>query len=282
VLWNRIFDFFDQTITLEGNMGKLDTFLSFVDVGLNVAQIGQLEQLKRQGMASALRESLLKQLRDMIFTFKQKAETILRFEDQDKLRTACALQLLQNELDETGISPELFPELLDKEYVANTIRLIRENNSRLLSYLSPEEIDSISNIVRISDQLEEHSFYVGNYDNYKKLQNSKKSLEDAKGKRNLAFIAFFCLMFFLCISMDNFSMIIPIAMIVMLIIGASFTGLVNTNKKTVEEITNIINEKEMKRLDEKFSGDIEKVKSLYEENKGIIAQFFGESPILEI
>src|SRR5690606_35725834 len=90
----------------------------------------KLKELQMQGAAIALIEALIKELRNQIFNFKQTAEAILVNEAETPVIAAGAMKLLERRLLESGITPDVFQEITDKEYTATVIRLIRENSDR--------------------------------------------------------------------------------------------------------------------------------------------------------
>jgi hypothetical protein len=156
-------------------MGWLDVLnvgLGVANVAVNVSNASKLEQLQAQGAAAALIQAVITELRDQIFKFKQAAEAILASEAQSTKVAAGAMQLLELRLQDSGINPDLFRELSDKEYAASTIRLIRDNSSRLLGQLPDAERGEVTRVAAIASHLPKYNYYLANYSEGKRLQEA--------------------------------------------------------------------------------------------------------------
>ncbi len=166
------------------------SWLKAIGIGLDLADAyiaeqnaKKLKELQMQGAAIALIEALIKELRNQIFNFKQTAEEILSNESETPVIAAGAMKLLERRLLESGITPDVFQEITDKEYTASVIRLIRENSDRMLRGLSKEEQAEINHVASIASRLQDYEFYVENYQKGKELQKATEVVTTYKNRQ---------------------------------------------------------------------------------------------------
>lgn len=160
----------------------LDVGLDVANVAINVNNASQLEELRMQGAATALIQAIIKELRDQIFNYKQVAESILASENESKIISAGAMKVLETRLNKSGITPDLFQELADKEYVANTLKLVRENSNRLFNMLSENEKNTVLNVVSTTGRFPDYNFYLDNYSTGKSIQRSAEIVREYKDR----------------------------------------------------------------------------------------------------
>ena len=96
-------------------MGWLDNLLDVAGIGLGIAQLNQLNELKQQGASKTLVQAVLNDLRQQIFNYKQAAENILETEKKNPRAAAGAMCILKMRLQDSGITPNLFLDLNDKD-----------------------------------------------------------------------------------------------------------------------------------------------------------------------
>lgn len=147
-------------------MGWLDVIevgLDVANVAINVNNAAKLEAMRQQGAAAALVQAVLQELRNQIFQYKQAAENILNSAWVESKQAAAAMRFLEIELQESGITVEMFPDLMDKEYAANTIRLIQDNSRRMLGMLPMAEQAEIKEVAFAASQLPECNYYLTHY-----------------------------------------------------------------------------------------------------------------------
>lgn len=166
------------------------SWLKAIGIGLDLADAyiaeqnaKKLKELQMQGAAIALIEALIKELRNQIFNFKQTAEAILVNEAETPVIAAGAMKLLERRLSESGITPDVFQEITDKEYTATVIRLIRENSDRMLRGLSKEEQAEINHVASVASRLQDYEFYVENYQKGKELQKATEVITTYKNRQ---------------------------------------------------------------------------------------------------
>jgi hypothetical protein len=281
----------------EYTMGWLDA----IGVGLDIANIAisssnaeRLEELRRQGAAMALIQAIVKELRDQIFNFKQTAEVILANESKSPKITAGAMKVLELRLQQSGIAPDLFQELGDKEYTASAIRLIRDNSSRLVGQLSLEEQTEVHRMASAASRLPDYNFYLSVYKDAKRLEEAQQIVAQYGGRNS-------CLMkiigiliiwpgFFtplLCGSMfgedgAGFGLLLGFGIWLAALVGyARWIGIgkYGSANKTVNELKGKIDLERFMELDKEFGGE-SKVRELQQQAQSLAQNFFGESQLL--
>ncbi len=145
-------------------MGWLNTLLDVTSVAVSVANYNKLENLRKGGQASQAIAEILYILRQEAFNYRQSAEEIRLQEAQNPKVAAGAMRILENRLRESPITPDIFPELSDKDYVATTTRLIQSESNRMMRQLSPAEQAEVNQAVQNSVALSEATYYLENYE----------------------------------------------------------------------------------------------------------------------
>lgn len=150
-------------------MGWLDVIsigLNLGNAAMNANNAAKLEQMRQEGATAAAMQALMMLLRDQIFRYKQTADVILASEAQAPKIAAASMKFLELNLDRSAIRPELFMELGDKEYCANTTRLIHENSARMVSQLTPDERTEVAQVVDAASRKPDYEYYLANFDSY--------------------------------------------------------------------------------------------------------------------
>lgn len=281
-------------------MGWLNTALNAASLGADLYNASQLSTLRQQGADAALIQAFIRHLRDQIFQFKQAADSALAMEAQSPLTAAGAISIVADRLHDSGVTPELFPELGDKEYAAQAIRLIEENHRRLLALLSPPEQNEVARVVEVADRLLDYNYYLENYNDGRRLADAENAVTQYAGRNgclvqmgllSYVFIGLpVCIVFF----MDLFtggsrssSAAWDTGFIVG--IGVWVAGLVmikrwqNTKsykraKKVVDELKDEIDLPRFLALENEL-GDPARAQQLQQEAQSFLATFFGEPAI---
>lgn len=277
----------------------LDVGLGVANLAVNVDNASKLQSLQMQNAALSLIQVVIKQLRDQIFNYKQTAETILENESRMPLASAGAMKILEERLQASNITPELFQELSDKEYAASTIKLIRENSNRMFNQLSDTERAKVLEVTSATSRLRDYNFYIENYESAKKLQQATKTVNVYQGRNgSLAMIGIG-----LYISIGAGILYVSLMSITDPLLQESgwifiniiefavwlwgFTAILKWKnghgfkdaKEYVEQHKDTVDLKYFKKL-EKELGDVEQVKILQSETQNIVARFFQDSPVL--
>lgn len=247
-------------------MSWFNTLLDVTNLAMNVSNYTQLQDLRQQGAAAAMVQAILSTMRNQIFKFKQAAEDILADGTQTTKVKAGAMLWLEEQLKESRITPDLFPDLGDKDYVASTLRMIRTNGNQLMNQLSAEEQTEVRQFLTATKAYENYSYYLENYD---KAQEYERALDDISefGWRNnwLAklglVIGIFVIYGFLA---DLFSPMGPVGIwftLIGLVISGVFIVLwqggqrYKNAKKTAKELENEIDHELIEQIDNKVNQD---------------------------
>src|SRR5688572_3332055 len=100
-------------------MSWIKMVLDVASLGVEIANTQKLEQLRRQGIVNTFTQNVIRELRDQIFNYKQMAESILTTEATSPKQASGAIKILEARFNTSGITPDLFSELSDKDYVAS-------------------------------------------------------------------------------------------------------------------------------------------------------------------
>lgn len=161
-------------------MGWLNTLLDVGIISMQVNERHRLQQLQRRFDEAVLIQEIVSALRNEIFKFKQAAEEILRLESENGKIAAGAMHLLESRLDRLGLSPELFSELSDKDYVASTTRLIQDNCTRMLSQLSAEDQTEVNSLTADFNKLADYTYYLENHEAVNEFMDTSIAVEELK------------------------------------------------------------------------------------------------------
>jgi hypothetical protein len=274
-------------------MGWFNTLLDVATLGVGLANAGRLEQMRAQGVAAALIDAFITELRNQIFQFKQAAEGILASEGELPPKIVSgALMVLEARLNESGIVPELFRELSDKEYAASTRRLIRTNIERLFPLLPASEKAEVGDAVSAACQLPDCAYYLDNFDNVRKLEEAEMLRKELAWRNG-------CLGRFLtvCAAIICYGVTVAVAALlhmqfksgvltgIVAIVGilAPLVLLLRWQKarrykaagKAIEELSRQVDIERFAALDRQFGRDRGKAAIAQREARGTVEAFFG-------
>ena len=166
----------------------MDWFETLLDVGsfaLSYKSVNQLEELVRQG--KNIDVDVLKEVKNLVFNFKSQFKSILENKDQNLKKTALILSFLKDRYQRLKISPDIFPDFSDKEYVLETSNFINNSTQIALNKLEKNELESILKANGLFVQFIELDYYIKNYSNISKylvaidfLENKKSNFFDKK------------------------------------------------------------------------------------------------------
>ena len=160
---------------------------TLVDLGIisvQISQLKRLEQLQRQNAEAALIQVVVQALRNEIFKYREAAREILDAEAAMPEIAAGAMGILHERFRMVGFSPDSFPDLKEKEYVAATARLIRKERERLLQQLEPAQRDAVRSIVKAATYLPSLDYYVNYYETISNYRQALASREKLKWRKN--------------------------------------------------------------------------------------------------
>lgn len=272
-------------------MGTLDTLIGVANLGANLASANKLHQMTQDGTAAAMMQAVIKAARDEIFQYSEKAKDILSLSEQYPKEAAGAMRLLNMQLQDSGLTPDIFPDLSDKEYMSNTMRFIRENSSALKEKLPPDEQAEVDKLANIVTRLPEYNYYVDHYDNLQKyreyLPKSKETNAEKIGTLSLVF-GIVLLLYGLCglsFGGDWLPAIIAVIGLPALLYGIYW---LRKGKKTskakmiIRKIKKETNLEQMEALDKQFKGNIQEITQIRDDDETTLRRFFGNSPLLSV
>ena len=286
-------------------MGWLDALelgLGAANAAANYRTAATLDELKKQNLAAAQAQAILLELRNTIYTFKQRADRVLMVEVENPRAAAGAMAILADRLEKTKILPEIFPDISDKEYTGATIRLIQENSKRIRNSLSRDDKILIDQVVNAVQWAPEYDYYINNFENAGLLVEALK-IDNKLSLRNSG-----CVWFLILCSVCFGFLMLAIGGLIILFAGSSMTnylwaigflgiGLVCTigipiaaivgmripeyskAHSTVTSLEKVVNLKRFNDLDAKIGGK-EKAIDLRQTAQKVIETVFAESRAL--
>lgn len=165
-------------------MSWVNTMLDIGIIGMQASQKNKLEQLQRQNAEAALIEALLRALRDEIFRYKQAADEVLKLESNDPKSAAAGMKILFLQLQDFGLTPDMFPDISDKEYVATTTKSIRDNAKRLEGSLSTEDQAEVDTVVDAAMNLPGYNYYIQHHEVVNVYRQSLPIYDELKTRNN--------------------------------------------------------------------------------------------------
>ncbi len=275
-------------------MGWFNTVLDVASLGVQVSQLGQLSEMRQQGASSAVMQAILQQLRNQIFNFKQAAQSIVDAEATDPKAAAGAMRVVELRLNDSGISTDLFSDLNDKEYVANTYKFVTAQSQRLKIALPTAQQDELEVMAQKAHQLPEYGYYLDHLtelQDYKTAQANKGQFGFLNAGGGLVLGCSSLIVFAILVSI--FGAIFRDAPLIGGIIGAVATfaimiwagrraKLAKDSKKRLEELEKNVDIEYLQSLDQKFRGDKGEVERLRDDARESVNHFFGDSPLLPI
>jgi len=274
-------------------MSAFNTLLNLASLGTHISMATKLEEMRRHGETAAVINAMLNEIRSQIFSYNEAAKNILEATVSPK-EAAGAMLLLEMRLKASGLTPVLFPDLKDKEYVSNTTRFIQSKAAALKAELSAEEQQEAQSIVTQAFQLPDYNYYLDHYYRLKEYEEALPASTGASGCiRTIGFMLvaiglYFFLMFFIVFgnsSVTN-SLIATLLIIGVSAVAGGIFMVSNNKKKTgakelVEKIKGEIDVERLKELDQRFYNNIENVTKLRKKAQNDIKQFFSNSKLLK-
>lgn len=152
-------------------MGWLSTAIdiaTFAAVTNNAMKTSRLEDLRKQAEQIGAIQGIC---RDYIFRANQAKEDMLEYRGTKPLALAAGLAYLEGEIQESGITTEIFSDISDKEYLASTLRTIRQNRRELMELLDADQQKLVETASQSLRNFESLSFVVSSFDDAMRLQS---------------------------------------------------------------------------------------------------------------
>jgi hypothetical protein len=277
-------------------MSWVNTLLDVGIIGLQMNQRSQLQQLQKQNADSAALQMIVQALREEIFKYKQATDGILALEAKDPKVAAGAMRLLEVRLDEFGLTPEMFPDLADKEYVASTTKLIHQNSHRMVSTLPEEDQKEIEDIATDALMQPRYAYYIENYNTVKKYREADKVVEELSSYNNtclmnlvpfvlIFLIPFLCAWPFSLIFKSGGAILFSMFVGVIIAFGGwtyykkniAHNSEYKTAKKTVKELKNAVDYDLFAEVESELGTDYKHVTEMNEHAQSRMKNFFNES-----
>jgi hypothetical protein len=137
----------------------MGSWLDLVNAGLNVAHSHQIRQAQEQLQAmeadaaeAALRAHILEIMRNYVFEISQDIRALDEHLQTAPQQVYVIAHALRWRIQELGITPEIFPEFADKEYVQQTQTKIKDAIQQSQSLMPPEQRAQADKAVKFVEQ----------------------------------------------------------------------------------------------------------------------------------
>ena len=261
--------------------------LGLGNAAINASNANTLQQMKIQQVGEVLYREFVSAMRNAIFELKQTAEGVLAGEGASPLKAAGAMRILDHKLATSGITPDLFPELADKEYVAATANLVHSNSHRLYTALDKVQQAQVDQLVEHVRRLADYHYYLEHADGVSRLRIAKAETNGSSSalpKGCLIAVGLFLLTGMVASISIQLSWLV---MIPTLIVGwmalRELSGqrrTANATRKTIEELEGSIDLPRFHVLEQQFKTPDEAQQS-QKQSEQYVENFFGDYTLLQ-
>jgi hypothetical protein len=261
--------------------------LGLSNLAVNASNASTLEQLKAQQVGEVLYREFISAMRNGMFNLKQTAESVLAGEEESPLKAAGAMRILDHQLSSSGVTPDLFPELSDKEYAAATARLVSSNSKRMYDALDIDGKKQVDQLVEHLKRLADLQYYLEHADNASRLKAAETSTNDGNTFQNkgcLIAIGLFVVSSLLVLVSGELGML---AMFASWVVGigalVSLVGKRQAGKSTQKKIKELEDSIDLPRfytLEQQFDTP-EEAKQLQKQSEQYVENFFGDYTLLQ-
>lgn len=157
-------------------MDWLETLFDVAQLGTAISSRRKLKDLVDQGQSKEFTESLIAELKNEVFKYKQIMESILEKEDVPSLTKALGMELLKQKIIESEITAEMFPEFSDKEYVSKVFKDIKKSYNLLIENLTDEEKQEFRDFFVTEAEKDKYQYYIDNIESYRKYKQQKEKV----------------------------------------------------------------------------------------------------------
>jgi len=261
--------------------------LGLGNLAVNSSNAATLQQMKLQQANEALYREFIGLMRNGMFNLKQTAESVLAGEEELPLKAAGAMRILDYKLSSSGITPDLFTELSDKEYAAATAKLINSNSNRMYAALDIDGKQKADRLVEHLQRLADLQYYVEHADGASRLQATKSAAGvDNNTQKKWGLIAIGLILFsglLMMVSAELGMLTSCVGWLAALGVLLSFAGkrqAANVTKKTIKELEDSIDLPRFYNLEQQF-GPPDRAKQLQQESEQYVESFFGDYTLLQ-
>lgn len=118
----------------------LNLGLNVVDTAISLNNSKKISQLQAQGASEAIVQAVLNELRQLIFDSREKLKAIEPHAQDHPLAAFTLASLIGWRFESIGLTPRMFPEFRDKEFVSETLAQVNRLLTTTQSRLSPDEL----------------------------------------------------------------------------------------------------------------------------------------------
>ena len=159
-------------------MGWLNLVVGAANVAMNASQLQKMNEFGQIQQVGAVIEIVRNQMRDYIFRINQAKEDLLPYLEHHPVAVATGLRYLELELQSSGLKPESFSELSDKEYFATTQRSIQHDFLKVYELVPEQQKDTIEITVEAMITIDDLAYLVNNYSQVTALQNAQNDFAE--------------------------------------------------------------------------------------------------------
>ncbi len=164
-------------------MSWLSAIVDVADLAVGINNAVKLQKMQEMGNQMQVVDALRSVMREYIFQANQTKEDLLMYKKRKPIAVAAGLYYLEAELEESPISPDVFDDISDKEYVASTLRSIRMERMEMLEYFSSDQRELAETTGHALNNYEELEILGTMHDEAVKLSKLKTKYKDLeKGK----------------------------------------------------------------------------------------------------
>jgi len=158
-------------------MSWLTVLFDVTDIAIGVNNAYKIGQLKQQKQTAEALQALYQAMMDYVFRASQIYDDIMYHKSKRPIAVAATMFYLELELEKSGITPDLFNNITDKEYVASTKRKIQHTRELLLEHFTPEQRELAAVTGDALHDIEDIVFVVGHYEDAITLADLKSRKE---------------------------------------------------------------------------------------------------------
>lgn len=261
--------------------------LGLGNAAINASNASTLQQMKMQQAGEALYREFVSAMRNAIFELKQTAEGVLAGEGASPLKAAGAMRILDHKLATSGITPDLFPELADKEYVAITANLVHSNSHRLYTALDKVQQAQVDQLLEHIRRLADYHYYLEHADGVSRLRQIKgvnNSGGTGQYKGCLIGLGLFMASGILIMMSPELGMLVVLAAMIVGVVSlvklAGERQAANATKKTIEELEGSIDLPRFHLLEQQFRTP-DQAQQSQKQSEQYVENFFGDYTLLQ-
>lgn len=264
--------------------------LGLGNAAINASNASTLQQMKMQQAGEALYREFIGAIRNGIFNLNQTAEDVLRGEATAPLTAAGAMRILDYQLTTSGVTLDLFTDLADKKFAADTVRLISSNSSRMYAALDKAEQTQIDQLVEHVRRLPDCHYYLEKADDASRLREAMSVVEYGGNVRQTgcfytiaAMVGVFLLGAIASVLGDFGSLVMIAGVIVLAVVGFKLAGKrtkVDAAKKTVKALEGNVDLQRFHLLEQQFKTPNE-AKQSQKQSEQYVENFFSDYTLLQ-